>query len=180
MKRTLGGMLIFGFMVAILVAALQLFNWVPSALQEGGLRRYASADEARSHLRLDALYQPVYYPPSVRWPPVLVAAQARPYRAVITEFARRDGDEEIVLVISQTELPHAPLADTVPLTDLREAVPYSFKGRPAVLEVGLCRRDERCSRITWNEGTYRLSLTMRSSPVELERIAESMVPGPRE
>ena len=93
MKRTLGGMFVFGMMVAILVGALQLFNWVPSALQDGALQQYASVDEVRAHLRIGTVYQPAYYPRSVQWPPVLVAAQTRPYKAVITEFARSDAPD---------------------------------------------------------------------------------------
>lgn len=177
MKRTLGGMFVFVMMVAILSGALQLLNWVPSALQGGALRRYATVDEARAHLTLGVVYQPVYYPRSVQWPPVFVAAQTRPYKAVITEFARSGEPAETILVISQTELPHAPLADTIRLSTVRETVRYSLKGRAAVLEVGPCRRDEQCSRISWEEGIFRLSLSMRASPVELERIAESMVTG---
>ena len=177
MKRTLGGMFVFGMMVAILIGALQLFNWVPSALQEGALQQYASVDDVRAHLRIGTVYLPVYYPPTVQWPPVLVAAQTRPYKAVITELARSDSPSETVLVISQTELPHPPLKDTIRLSSVRETVRYSLKGRAAVLEVGLCSKDEQCCRVSWQEGSYRLSLSMRSSPVELERIAESMVTG---
>jgi hypothetical protein len=177
-KRTLGGMLIFGMMVVILLGALQLFNWVPSALQEGALQRYTSVDEVREHLRIGTIYLPAYYPRTVQWPPVLVAGQARPYKAVITEFARSGAPEETILVISQTELPHPPLTDTIRLATVRETVRYQLKGRAAVLEVGLCRRDEQCCRVTWEEGAFRLSLSMRSSPVELERIAESMIMAP--
>jgi hypothetical protein len=66
------------------------------------------------------------------------------------------------------------------LTAIRESVRYEFKGRTALLEVGVCRRDEQCCRITWNEENVSIALVMRSSPVELVRIAESMLTRPHE
>lgn len=177
MKRTIGGFLVFAIMIVILLGVLQVVNWIPSAVQEGGFSRYRSIDEAREHLKLKRLFVPVYYPRSVRWPPVLVAGQARPYPAVVMEFLKSD-DDETALAITQTEGSHSPLRDTVLLDVVRERTAYPLKGRAALLESGLCRTGERCSRISWNEEGYRVTVAMSDSPVELLRIAESMLPGP--
>ncbi|MEK6745114.1 MAG: hypothetical protein AABZ15_15975 [Nitrospirota bacterium] len=175
MKRTLGGLLVFVTMITVLLGMLQVLNWIPAAVQEGAFRKYPSIDEVRAHLKIDPVYTPVYYPRSVQWPPALVAAQTSPYTAVLTEFMKSDDRNETVLIITQTARSHPPLALRIRLTEVRETVQYPFKGRVAVLEVGVCRKEEQCSRMTWDEGTFRLSLVMRSSPVELVRIAESMV-----
>jgi len=179
-KRILGGMLVFSTMIAILTGLLQLINWIPSAVQDGAFQRYASIDEVRAHLKIHTVYAPVYYPRTVQWPPSLIAAQTRPYPAVVTEFVKSDDSGETILVITQTALPHPPLVEKLRLTAIRESVRYEFKGRTALLEVGVCRRDEQCCRITWNEENVGIALVMRSSPVELVRIAESMLTRPRE
>ena len=180
MKRTLGGMLVFLAMTAILTGLLQLLNWIPSAVQDGAFQRYASIDEVRAHLKIGMVYTPVYYPRTVQWPPSLIAAQTRPYPAVVIEFVRSDDPRETVLVITQTALPHPPLVEKLRLAAVRESVRYEFKGRTAHLEVGVCRKDEQCCRMTWNEENVGIVLVMRSSPVELVRIAESMITRPRE
>jgi len=174
-KRTLGGMIVFGAMTAVLTALLQLFNWMPSAIQDGAFQRYATIDDMREHLKNHAVYTPAYFPPSVRWPPSLIAAQTRPYPAIVMEFARSDDPGETILVITQTAVPHTPLVEKLRLTAIRESVRYEFKGRTALLEVGVCRKDEQCCRMTWNEEHNGIALIMRSAPVELVRIAESMI-----
>jgi len=168
-------MIVFSTMVVILAGLLQLLNWIPSAVQEGSFQRYASIDEARAHLKSGTVYTPAYFPRSVQWPPSLIAAQTRPYPAVVMEFSRSDSPGETVLVITETALPHPPLAERLRLTAIRESVRYEFKGRTALLEVGVCGKDEQCCRMTWSEDNVGIALVMRSSPVELVRIAESMV-----
>jgi hypothetical protein len=178
-KRTLGGLLVFVIMIAVLLGMLQVLNWIPAAVQEGAFRKYASIEEVRAHLKIATVYTPVYYPRSVQWPPSLIAAQSLPYDAVVTEFAKSDDPDETILVITQTALPHPPLAERLRLSVVRETVQYPLKGRKTLLEVGSCRKDEQCSRMTWNEGEVGISLVMRSSPVELVRVAESMITVPR-
>jgi hypothetical protein len=178
-KRAIGGLFVFAMMIAILTGLLQLFNWIPSAIQEGAFQKYASIDEVRAHLKIGTVYMPAYYPGSVQWPPSIIAAQTRPYPAVVMEFARSDDPRDTILVITQTTLPHPPLAEKLRLTAIRESVRYELRGRPALLEVGVCRKDEQCCRMTWNEGNLGIALVMRSSPAELARIAESMIMRPR-
>jgi hypothetical protein len=174
-KRTVGGMPVFIVMIVILVGVLQLVNWIPSAVQEGAFARFRSAEEVRAKLKIDPLLMPVYYPRSIAWPPSLIAAQSRPYPAVVTEFLRSDG-AGTGLVITQTEKGHAPLQERIRLSNLRERVEYPLKGRTAVLEVGACGSGEICSRLAWNEGPFQMTLTMLSSPVDVLAIAESMIP----
>lgn len=175
MKRTLGGLLVFVVMITILLGMLQVLNWIPAAVQEGAFRKYASTEEVRAHLKINPVFTPAYYPRSVQWPPSLIAAQTRPYAAVLTEFSSSDDRTETVLVITQTARSHPPLSLKLNLMQVRETVQYPFKGRVAILEVGVCGKEVQCSRMFWDEGEFRLTLVMRSSPVELVRIAESMI-----
>jgi hypothetical protein len=173
-KRTIIGIPVFVIIVMIVLGVLQILNWIPSAVQEGAFRRYDSVEEVRSHLKIHPLLVPVYYPPGVRWPPSLIAAQTRPYTAVVMEFLN-SGTGETGLVITQTALSHPPIEEKLRFTVVRETVRYAVKGRKALLEVGACARGEQCSRIAWDEGAYRVSLAMKASPVDLVRIAESMI-----
>ena len=59
-----------------------------------------------------------------------------------------------------------------------ESVRYQLRGRDALLEVGVCEENIMCSRISWNEKGYRISVAMKSAPVDLIRIAESMTARP--
>lgn len=174
MLRSLVGLAVFGVMVVILIGLLQLANWVPSAIDEGAFRRYRTIDDVRSHLKIHPVYEPVYYPRSVLWPPRLVAAQTHPYAAVAMEFQRRDS-EETALTITQTALTRPPLAEKVRLSVVRARITFALKGRPAVLESGVCRGSEECSRLSWDDGAFRISLVMTEAPLELVRMAESMV-----
>jgi hypothetical protein len=146
-------------------------------VQEGGFVRYAGIDEAREHLKLRHLFVPVYYPSSIGWPPSLVAGQKRPYPAAVIELPKREG-EGPGLAITQTAGSHPPLRDAVPLAVVRERTAYTLKGRAALIESGLCPGEERCSRISWDEEGFRIVAAMADSPVELLRVAESMLPGP--
>ncbi len=172
--RTIAGFAVFGIMVVILIGMLQLANWVPSAIDEGSLRRYRSIEDVRSHLKIHPVYEPVYYPRSVLWPPRIVAAQTHPYAAVALEYRKRDS-EETALTITQTALPHPPLAESIRLASLRARASFSLKGRTAVLESGVCRGSDECSRLTWEDGPFRFSLVMTEAPLELVRLAESML-----
>jgi hypothetical protein len=175
-KKTIGGFVVFAAMTAILVGLLQLINWIPSAIQEGALQEYASIEAVRAQSKIGTVYAPVFYPKSVQWPPVLIAAQTRPYPAVVTHFRGSESPGETILIITQTALDHPPLSNNIRLESVRETVSYTFKNRVAVLEVGPCKKDDTCSRMTWDESEYRITLVMRSSPAELVQMAESMIP----
>jgi hypothetical protein len=148
---------------------------VPTAVQEGAFQRFDSIEDVKTRLRIGTIYLPAFYPQSVRWPPALIGAQTTPYAAVMMEYRGRD-QQTIYLVTTQTARPNPPLQERLRLVEVREKVRYPFKGRTAVLEVGVCRDSEQCCRMSWEEGDYLITLVLRSSPMELVRIAESMIP----
>ncbi|MEK6700092.1 MAG: hypothetical protein AABZ10_13755 [Nitrospirota bacterium] len=177
MSKKLLSLLVFGVLITALVAALKLVNWVPSALQEGALRKYGSIDEVKAKLKITDVFAPAYYPQCFSWPPSQIAAQTRPYTAVVMEFNRKDS-REACLIISQVASPHVLPEEKIKLTRVAESVRYQLRGRDALLEVGVCEENIMCSRISWNEKGYRISVAMKSAPVDLIRIAESMTARP--
>ncbi|MDA8099666.1 MAG: hypothetical protein M0042_08570 [Nitrospiraceae bacterium] len=173
-KRTIGGIPVFIVLVALLIGVLELANWIPLVIQDGALERFASIDEARNRLKRPDILSPAYYPRSVRWPPILVAAQDRPYRAILAEFSRTEGNET-VLAITQTERGRPPLRTALHLASVRERAPFEVKGRRMLLEAGSCPSGDPCSRLSWIEGTDDICIVMKDAAPELVRIAESMM-----
>jgi len=75
---------------------------------------------------------------------------------------------------------HAASKDFTPdkkivISQIKERVNYSLNGRPSILEVGVCKNDVPCSRISWEEGSTGIRVEMKSAPFELIKIAESMI-----
>ena len=173
MQKKVIGFLSFAVAVLILVLLLKVTNWLPSVLQEGGIKRYASIEEVKARLKTKDIYVPTYFPQSVQWPPSRILAQSRPYFALVMEFSPdRSGAPGLMIsqVAGKAPIPEEKLR----LIQVKERAPYPFKGRNALLEVGTCRNDLPCSRVSWDDGTYRLTLTMNAPPFELIRIADSM------
>jgi hypothetical protein len=128
----------------------------------------------RAKLNIKALYVPSYFPQSITWPPSEILAQARPYPAVLMVFNQAE-KRDVALVVSQAATGAFPGNEFIRFVKITEKVPYHFKDREALLEVGACKNEEPCSRLSWTEGNYRITLTMKSPPFELIRIAESML-----
>jgi hypothetical protein len=162
----------FALVVAAIIVVLQVLNRLP-LLQQGTLRTYPSVEAMRSKLNLRDLRVPAYFPQDVAWPPAEIWAQTRPYAASLMVFRRRDGGGT-ALVVSQAAAGRAPLDERIKILRVREAVPYDLKGKKALLTVGVCGQDAVCSRISWNEGAYEMTVAMSSPPFELIKIAESM------
>lgn len=164
----------FAIGIAILVGATMAVNWVPVVVQGDLLREYGSVDALSASLPALPVYAPSYFPQDLRWPPSRILAQGRPYPAVLMEFERRRSGGT-ALVISQSAGGEFRPDGKVRIVKLKEKTSYSLKGRSARLEVGACEDGATCSRIAWTEGTYRIDVTGRSVPLELIRVAESMI-----
>jgi len=174
MKKKLLGLLYFALTLAILVAALKVTNWLPTAFQEGLMKKYSTVDEVRTKLHLKDVYVPSYFPQSYGWPPSTILAQSKPFVAIVMEF-RNVQTADVALVISQTAEKSFTPDKKILFVHIKEKVDYSLKGRPAVLEVGKCKDDVPCSRISWDEGAYRMTVEMKSAPFDLLKIADSML-----
>jgi hypothetical protein len=174
-NRTLIGLLPFLLAVAGLILLLVIINWIPQTVRKDTLREYASIEQVRASLNIRDIYIPSYFPQNITWPPVKILAQASPFPALVMSFTGA-GKDEIVLVLSQSAGKAIRTAEQLELTDIREETPFVMRGNNATLTVGRCRDKQPCSRISWNEAGYLITVQMRSTPVELSRIAESMHP----
>lgn len=174
MKKKLLGLLYFALTLVILVVVLKATNWLPTAFQEGLMKKYSSVDEVRTKLHLKDVYVPSYFPQSYGWPPSTILAQSKPFVALVMEF-RNVQTAEVALVISQTAEKSFTLDKKILLVQIKEKVDYLLKGRAAVLEVGKCKDDVPCSRISWKEGVYSMTVEMKSTPFDLLKIADSML-----
>ncbi len=164
----------FGIGILILVGATMAVNRVPVTVQGDLLRKYDSVDAVSTGLPSLPIYAPSYFPEDLRWPPSRVLAQGRPFPAVLMEFEGRKSGRP-VLVICQSAGGEFPPGDKLRLAKVKEKTAYRLKGRDARLEVGACGDGATCSRIAWTEGAYRIDVTGRSAPLELIRVAESMI-----
>jgi hypothetical protein len=108
------------------------------------------------------------------WPPSEILAQGKPYPAVLMIF-KDVKTKAIALVISQGTADAFSANTLIPFVQVTRKVPFDLKTRKAILEVGSCKDDEPCSRLSWSENNFRTVITMKSPPFELIRIAESML-----
>jgi len=174
MKRNLLGFLYFVLTLIILVIALKATNWLPTALESGLMKKYDTVDVVKLKLHLKDVYVPSYFPQSYGWPPSTILAQSKPFVAIVMEF-KNVQTGEVALVISQTSEKSFVYDKKISLVQIKEKVNYSLKGRPAVLEVGKCKDEVPCSRISWDEGPYKMTIEMKSTPFDLLKIADSML-----
>ncbi len=164
----------FAITIVILIAILKIANYLPMALQKDTMRKYKSIEEVKSKLNIRDVYIPSYFPQNLVWPPSTVLAQDKPFVAIILEVNRTE-EGDIALIISQSASTHFSPDEKIKILRINERVNYPFKGRDMTLEAGICKKEEPCSRIIWDEGRYRINVTARSTPPDLMKIAESMI-----
>ena len=174
MRSRTNGFLLFLLTIAAVVIVLMALNWLPLVMQQDTMRKYGSIEEVRLKLNIKDLYVPSYFPQNISWPPSEILAQTKPYSAVLMVF-NQAGKHDVELVISQATSAAFSGNAIIKFVQIKEAVPYQLKARNALLEVGTCKKDEPCSRLSWSENNYLITLTMKSQPFELIRIAESML-----
>lgn len=174
MKRGAYRFFAFAGAVAVLVALLKLLNWLPLVAQKELLREYRDLEDARAASGIHHALAPSYFPQNLSWPPSTIFAQGIPFPALVMEF-EKIGGKETVLIVSQAESEIFFPGERFRFQEVKERVPYSLKGREALLEVGVGPQAEPCAGITWREGKYRIVVRAKTSPFELIKIAESML-----
>lgn len=174
--RTVRGIFWIIVMAAVVVALLALVNWIPSLINEDSVRRYDSIEEATRSLGLDSkALVPTYFPEGISWPPSLILAQKKPYKAVVIEFRKAETVKtELIVILSSLKDTNVQL-QRITMTELKEKTEYMLKGKAALLEVGTCKKVATCSRMTWQENGLNFTVLLMSSPFELIKVAESMV-----
>lgn len=177
MRNKAFGALAFAAGLAILVIALKALNWIPLIAQKDLMRRYGDFEEMRTSLGIREIFVPSYFPEEFRWPPSGILAQRKPYPAVIMEFewGGEGTIREVGMMIYQAARDDFSPGGPLKISRIREQATYPLKGRSAILEVGSGVKGEPCSRISWREKQVRITVLARLAPVELMKVAESML-----
>jgi hypothetical protein len=174
-RETSRGLFWFLIMVGVIIALLAVANWMPSVMHEDYAQKYESIEDAKRALGLDSVLVPTYFPEGISWPPSLIFAQKKPYKAVVMEFKGTE-EKETVLIIIQSSLQGSDAKlQRIVLTEPREKTEYRLKEKTAILQVGMCNNGMSCSRMTWQENKLHHTVLLMSSPFELIKIAESMI-----
>ncbi len=176
MGKTVRGLLLMLVIAGLTVAFMAAVNWLPSLMQQGFARQFDSIEEAKRALGLDTVLVPGYFPEGITWPPSLILAQKKPYKAVVMEFEDGKSKRTSLIVVQSSLRGSDAQLQRITLSEVKEQTQYRLKGRNVLLQVGTCDNEMPCSRMTWREDNgshYTVLLT--SSPFELIRIAESMI-----
>ncbi len=171
--RPITAFLSFVLGIVVLVALLFVLNWFPRAIEGNILREFTGVEQVKSTLQIAHVYVPSYFPENITWPPSKILAQDKPFPALLMEFKKR-GTDQVVLVLSQSRGGTIRSDNSLEPAVIRETVPFSLHNSEAIMTVGECRDRDVCSSITWSEDGYALTASMKSTPFELRKIAESM------
>ena len=174
--RTVRGLFWIIVMSAVVVALLSLANWVPSLINEDSVRRYDSIEEAEQSLGFDnKVLAPKYFPEGISWPPSMILAQKKPFKAIVIEFMEvKTAQTALIVILSSLKESNVQL-QRIAMTEVKEKTEYMLKGKAALLEVGSCGKVATCSRMTWQENGLNFTVLYMSSPFELIKVAESMI-----
>lgn len=169
------GLFWFLIMIGVIIALLAVANWMPSVIHEDYAQKYESIENAKRALGLDSVLVPAYFPEGISWPPSLIFAQKKPYRAIVMEFKRSEEKETVLIIIQSSRQGIDPTLQRITLIELRERTEYRLKGKTAILQVGMCDNGMSCSSMTWQDNKLHHTVLIMSSPFELIKIAESMI-----
>jgi len=166
----------FSFTVTILIVllVLKLLNWVPSALQDEGIKKYSSVDDVRTALKIPKVYIPAYFPEYITWPPAEIFAQRRPFSLVMMHFTHRDSKSFALSFFQADSRASFEPKYKSDILYVRKESPITIKGRVGTLVLAVCSGRERCNRVSWEEGIYRITLIADDTPEQLIKMAESI------
>jgi len=175
MGKTLHGLLWMFLMAGLVVMVLAVMNRLPDRIQKGFVRQYDGIEEAKRSLGLDKVLAPAYFPEGITWPPSLVLAQKKPYKAIVMEFKKAESMETALIVIQSSLQAGDAQFQRIALSELKEETQYRMKGKIVLLQVGTCDNGTPCSRMKWQDNGLYCTVLLMSSPFELIRIVESMI-----
>lgn len=160
--------------VAVVVLILKLLNWLPSLLQDEGMKKYGSVEEVAAALKIPRVYIPAYFPEYINWPPAEIFAQKRPFQVVMMHFTHRDSRSfalSFFQVDSRAAFEPAYKSDVL---YVRNESQVRIKNRTGELVIAVCSGQQRCNRLSWEEGIYRITLIADDTPEQLIKMAESI------
>jgi hypothetical protein len=167
--------LFFGVIMFVTVVVLSLLNWVPSAVQKEGMRKYKSIEDVKTELNIKTIFLPSYFPQYLVWPPSEIYAESKPYKIVLMHFTNYE-KTDIVLSIRQAEqAAPAPLQSRIEPVTVKGKEQVLIKGRKGLLSIALCPGGEPCNSVSWQEEGYTIEIVAKDSVNELLKIAESTI-----
>ncbi len=174
--ETVRGLFWLAIMAALVVMLLALLNWLPSLIRDDFVRKYDSIEEAARSLRLDnKVLFPKYFPEGISWPPSLILAQNKPYKAIVIEFKETETMETVLIVIQSSLKDNNAHLQRITIKKVSEETEFNLKGKSALLQVGTCETPVTCSRMTWQDNGLYFTVLLMSPPFELIKVAESMI-----
>ncbi len=126
------------------------------------------------NLKIPRVYVPAYFPEYITWPPAEIFAQRRPFVLVMMHFTHRDSKS---FALSFFQVDSRAVFEPPYKSDVlyvRKESPVMINGRPGTLVIAVCSGRERCNRVSWEEGIYRITLIADDTPEQLIRMAESI------
>ena len=166
----------FSFLItiAVVLLVLKLLNWLPSVLEHEGLRKYRSVDDVRAVLKIPRVYIPAYFPEHIQWPPAEIFAQRKPFPMIMMHFTHRDSKSFALSLFQVDSRASFELPYKTDILYVRKESPVQIRGRSGTLVIAVCSGRERCNRISWEEGRYRLTLIADDTPEQMIKMAESV------
>ncbi len=172
-KSKFGMFLSFGLTVLIAVLVLKLLNWIPASFQKEDIKKYKTVEEVNEKLKISRVYVPSYFPDHIKWPPIEIFAQKRPFILIMMHFAHVDsGEYALSIYQADSGAQFEPKRDILYIKDERIV---SVKDRQAKIQLAVCRGNIKCNSLSWEEGKFRLFLIGDDTPEQLLKMAESML-----
>jgi hypothetical protein len=169
------GFLVMSILAALVAAVLGGLNRIAASLQNVVAVRISDIAEAGRSVGFSRIDIPAYFPEGITWPPSSIIGQKKPFPAVALEFrSAQKGDITLIIVQQAGGSDLRPL-QRIALSSIREETPYLVKQRQAVLRVGTCSTGVQCSQMHWTRGDMHHAVLFLGPPIELIRIAESMI-----
>ena len=167
----------FALLIILLVAVLELLNWMPSIIDSESLRKYGSIELVKRKLHIEKIYMPAYLPEglNLKWPPSEIYAQKKPFLMILMHFQHRDSADiglTVYQVDSRTKYQPEP---RIKIIRIKNKSRVSIKDREGTLVTAVCENDTPCNKVSWKEGDFLLTVTGKDSERDLIRIAGSMI-----
>lgn len=174
-QSMLQGLLVMSILAALVALALGGMNLLAAAMQSVTAVRLPDIDTARRSVGFSRIAIPAYFPEGITWPPSSIIGQRKPYPAVALEFQSASGGGITLIIVQQAGSPDPRALQRVSISGIQEETAYSIKKQQTVLQVGICTSGVPCSQMRWTRGGVHHSALFVGPPIELIRLAESMI-----
>lgn len=165
----------FGIMVTAIVIVLKIFNWIPVAIGNDGVRRYRTIEDAETTLHFKRIFLPAYFPQYLKWPPSEIYAQRKPYNLILMQFTELNKSEIVLSIRQADQNDPSPLKSRLEPVRIDKKEDIDLKGRKASLTLATCEGGVPCNSIEWHDAGYAFKVTAKDSTRQIRKIAESML-----